>query len=127
MNKIHPEITVKRFNDYINDQDIEGLTALLSKGHEFIDSSDEIHRGKEFITKGWKDFFKQYPDYQNHFTHIETRCNLVLILGYSTCSYDPLDGPAIWTAKVENDLVVEWRVYLDTPENRVKLKIDSAI
>jgi hypothetical protein len=50
---------------------------------------------------------------------------LVLITGYSTCSYEPLDGPALWTAKIENDRVSEWRVYLDTPENRKLLDLKT--
>ena len=33
--------------------------------------------------------------------------SLVLITGYSTCSYEPLDGPALRTAKIANDLVAE--------------------
>jgi hypothetical protein len=97
----------------------------MSDDHIFIDSSDKAHCGKEVMANEWLDFFNQYPDYQNHFTAVESRDNLVLIVGYSTCSYAPLDGPAIWTAKVENDLVTEWRVYLDTSENRRRLKIAS--
>ena len=77
------------------------------------------------MVKGWQDFFNLYPDYRNHFPKIESKDNLVLIIGHSTCSLDVLDGPAIWTAKVENDLVAEWRVYLDTPENREKLGLPT--
>jgi hypothetical protein len=95
----------------------------MSDNHVFIDSSDDVHMGKESMIKGWIEFFNLYPDYRNHFPKIESRENLVLIAGYSTCSHKPLDGPAIWTAKIENDLVVEWRVYLDTKENRAKLNL----
>jgi hypothetical protein len=68
-------------------------------------------------------FFLSYPDYVNHFSIVESRNNLVLVIGFSTCSHKPLDGPALWTAKIENNLVAEWRVYLDTPENREKLNL----
>ncbi len=118
-----PKLVVYLFNQAINEQDIGALSGLMSPDHTFIDSSDEIHRGKETMVRGWIDFFESYPDYCNHFSVIESRGNLVLMTGHSTCSYDPLDGPALWTAKVENDLVTEWRVYLDTPENRKKLKL----
>ena len=30
---------------------------------------------------------------------------------------------AIWTAKIENDLVVEWCIYEDTEENRKKFSL----
>ena len=75
------------------------------------------------MIEGWLDFFDRYPDYKNHFSRVESRGDFVVIEGYSTCSYDPLDGPALWTAKVENDLVAEWRVYLDTEENRKMLNL----
>jgi ketosteroid isomerase-like protein len=123
MSKKDPKLIVLQFNECINNQDIKGLSNLMTEDHVFIDSSDDIHRGKEFMIKGWIDFFNQYPDYQNHFSIVESRDNLVLVIGHSTCSYEPLDGPALWTAKVESGLVAEWRVYLDTAENRKKLNL----
>jgi len=114
-------LVVLRFNECINDQDIDGLGKLMTADHVFIDSSDEVHRGKDLMIQGWQEFFDTYPDYQNHFSIVEERGDLVLVIGHSTCSYDPLDGPALWTAKIEGDLIAEWRVYLDTIENRHKL------
>jgi ketosteroid isomerase-like protein len=113
-----PKSVVLAFNEFINKRDIDGLSAMMTEDHTFIDSSDEVHSGKEMMVAGWKDFFSSYPDYRNHFEIVESRGNLVLVIGHSTCSDDPLDGPALWTAKVEDDLVQEWRVYLDTDENR---------
>lgn len=123
MNSRDPKLIVLQFNECINNQDLEGLSDLMSEDHTFIDSEGEIDRGKDTMLKGWRDFFQEFPDYLNHFLIVESRDNLVLITGYSTCSYEPLDGPAIWTAKVENDLLSEWRVYEDTVENRKKLDL----
>ena len=121
-----PKLIVLLFNECINNRDIAGLSDLLAEDYVFIDSSDEIHAGgKEISAAGWQQFFDLYPDYHNHFVTLTTRENLVLVLGNSTCSYEPLDGPAIWTARVENDLVAEWRVYLDTEENRRRLGLES--
>ncbi len=125
MNKKDPKLIVLQFNESINNQDIEGLSKLMAQGYTFIDSSDEVYDGKELNVKGWIEFFNQFPDYINHFSIVESRDNIVLVTGYSTCSDGRLDGPAIWTAKVENDLVAEWRVYLDSPENRGRLKLLS--
>ena len=44
--------------------------------------------------------------------------DLVVIVGYSTCSVEVLKGPAIWTARVADDKVIQWRVFDDTPEVR---------
>lgn len=111
------------FNEMINNRDLDGLTAMMTEDHTFIDSSEELHAGKELMVAGWKDFFERYPDYKNHFSYLEIREDQVFILGHSTCSYQPLDGPAIWTARVEGDQVAEWRVYLDTVENRRALAL----
>lgn len=125
MNKKDPKLTVLQFNKAINRQDIEALSALMSDDHTFIDSDDVTHSGKETMVEGWDDFFNAYPDYRNHFSMVESRYNLVLVIGYSTCSHEPLDGPALWTATVEDDLVTEWRVYLDTCENRETLGLPA--
>ena len=120
-----PSAVVSEFNQAINNREVESLSTLMTEDHTFIDSSDEVHAGKEFMVLGWKDFFDSYPDYQNHFTWMESRNDQVFIVGHSTCSYAPLDGPAIWTAKVVNDQIQEWRVYLDTPANRKSLDLPT--
>jgi ketosteroid isomerase-like protein len=123
MNKKDPKLIVLQFNESINNQDAEGLAKLMAQSYTFIDSSNEVHSGKERNVNGWIEFFNQFPDYVNHFSIVESRDNTVLVTGYSTCSDDRLDGPAIWVAKVENDLISEWRIYLDTAENRERLNL----
>lgn len=118
-----PQEIVLAFNEMINSRNLEGLASMMTDDHTFIDSSDEVQAGKKYMVAGWKDFFESYPDYRNHFSFIDTREDQVYILGYSTCSYEPLDGPAIWTARVEGGQVAEWRVYLDTDENRRDLEL----
>jgi ketosteroid isomerase-like protein len=116
------KLIVLDFNECINNQDIEKLSELMAPDYTFIDSSGEVTVGKDRNVKVWKDFFNLFPDYTNHFRTLESKGNEVLVIGYSTCSDDRLNGPAIWKVKVENDLVTEWRVYLDTPENRKVLR-----
>lgn len=118
-----PLKVVQRFNACINEGNLESLSAWMTEDHTFIDSSGEAQVGKAAMVANWKEFFASYPDYQNHFDFFETRDNLVLILGHSTCSYEPLDGPAIWTARVRGRQISEWRVYLDTRENRQALDL----
>ncbi len=118
-----PKSVVLRFNECINNRDLQGISNLMTVDHIFIDSDDNVHKGKDLMVKGWKDFFTQFPDYRNHFATVESRENDVFVTGHSTCSFQPLDGPALWTAKVEDGLVAEWRVYHDTNENREKLNL----
>jgi GNAT superfamily N-acetyltransferase/ketosteroid isomerase-like protein len=121
-----PISLVMRFNDNINAQDADGLRALMTEDHKFIDSAGDVDYGREEMTQGWRDFFKSFPDYRNLFTLVEAKDDFVVILGRSVCKYEPLHGPAIWTAKTRDDLVAEWRVYLDTDETRRKLGIESS-
>jgi len=125
MTEHNPVQTVKEFNQYINQGDLEGLTALMTEGHTFIDSQGDIVRGKANMESVWQPFFTAYPDYQNTFERVGRLGNFVVLHGYSTCSNEPdLEGPAIWTAKVDGDLVAEWRVYEDTDKNRSRFGLD---
>ena len=118
MNLKDPKLTALQFNEYINNQDIEGLTELMPEDHIFIDRYNELFGD---MVNGWKEFFENYPTYKNFFTRVESRENLVILMGYAKWSKDSLEEDhAIWTAKIENDLVAEWRIYQDTEENRKK-------
>jgi ketosteroid isomerase-like protein len=100
------------FNEKINQRDLEGLSALMTEDHTFTDNSGEITVGKEEMTKGWRNFFNSFPDYQNIFTNISVKDNIVVIIGHSACSNEPkLNGPSIWTAKIKDSKVAAWRVY----------------
>ena len=115
MDEFDMMMVVLRFNERINARDLEGLVAMMTGDHFFVDSEGERHEGME---EGWEEFFARYPDYRNVFTQVQVEGDFVAVAGYSTCSYGPLDGPALWSARVRGGLVSEWRVYLDTPENR---------
>jgi diamine N-acetyltransferase len=113
--------TVTAFNDCINAADLRGLTALMSPDHTFIDSSGAGAHGRDAALAAWRRFFVHFPDYRNVFDEIDVRDDLVVVTGRSECPVDALDGPAIWTARVRNGLLTEWRVHDDTPEQRAAL------
>jgi ketosteroid isomerase-like protein len=112
-----------RFNERINARDLTGLGEMMTEDHVFIDIPGEVHEGRPMMVSGWFDFFRLYPDYRNNFTHIEVKDELVIMAGFSECSHDPLDGPGIWTAKIRDGLISEWRVYDDKDEVRKELGI----
>lgn len=112
-----------QFNDCINARDINGLAGLMSDDHAFIDSVGNTDQGKENCLKAWRGFFEQFPDYKNIFTSVTDKDSDVVIRGYSICSDKRLAGLAIWTAKVKDEKLVEWRVYDDTSDNRKLLNI----
>jgi uncharacterized protein (TIGR02246 family) len=104
-------LTALRFNERINQQDLEGLAELMTDDHKFIDSEGNITKGKDAMKEGWREFFKKYPDYRNKFTSVTVQDNVVVMVGYSTCSFKSLDGPNIWTARIRGERVSEWRIY----------------
>jgi ketosteroid isomerase-like protein len=113
-----------RFNERINARDLTGLGEMMTEDHVFIDIPGEVHEGRPLMVSGWFDFFKTYPDYRNNLTHIEVIDGVVVMVGFSECSHNPLDGPSIWTAKIRDGLVAKWRVYDDKEEVRKELGID---
>jgi len=115
-----------RFNEKINQRNLDGLVELMTDDHTFIDIPGETTKGKDVMKEIWRKFFASYPDYRNVFTRVQVvKDDFVAMIGYSTCSYKPLDRPALWSAKIREGRVSEWRVYEDTPENRGKLGITA--
>jgi ketosteroid isomerase-like protein len=123
VNTIDPKQAVLQFNECINRRDIDGLSALMTEDHTFIDRDDGEYRGKEFMTNGWIDFFQSFPDYRNTFERVESRGDLVVVLGYAIWDKGGEPDRVIWTAKIEHDLVAEWRIYVDTERNRKRFNL----
>ena len=97
-----------KFNDKINQRYLNGLVSLMTDDHTFTDNSGDVYKNME---EGWKAFFENHPDYRNIFTSVTVRDDVVVMVGYSTCSNERrLNGPSIWTARVRDGLVSEWRV-----------------
>ncbi|MFX1479628.1 MAG: hypothetical protein ACFFCI_16015 [Promethearchaeota archaeon] len=121
MNLRDPKIIALLFNENINNHDIKGLSNLMTKDHIFIDRKDECYGD---MVNGWIEFFDNYPTYKNIFTRVNSHDNLVILVGYALWSKDSLEKDhAIWSARIENDLVAEWRIYEDTEENREKFNL----
>ncbi|HXM54732.1 MAG TPA: nuclear transport factor 2 family protein [Candidatus Dormibacteraeota bacterium] len=116
-----PESIVTRFNDRINSRDLDGLARWMTEDHAFIDSAGMRVDGKDRCVAAWRGFFAAYPDYRNEFASTVTSGDVVAVSGRSVCSEPALDGAALWTARVRDGLVCEWRVYEDTPETRARV------
>lgn len=99
-----------KFNERINHKDLEGLAQLMTDDHTFIDSAGTITKGKMAMKEGWRDFFARFPDYRNILNCVTVQDNIAVMVGYSSCSFKPLDGPNVWTAKVRGNQISEWRV-----------------
>lgn len=118
-----PASAVTQFNDCINRGDLDGLVALMTEDHAFIDSEGASVPGRAACTDAWRGFFQAFPDYRNTFTELRTDGDRVTVVGYSSCATPALDGPALWSAIVRDGKVAEWRVLQDTPESRAQLNL----
>ncbi len=106
MNLKDPKLTALQFNEYINNQDIESLANLMTEDHVFIDRHGDRYGD---MVNGWKEFFEKFTSYKNIFNRVESRRNLVILIGYALWSKKSLEKDhAIWTAKIENDRVAVW-------------------
>jgi ketosteroid isomerase-like protein len=112
---------VMSFNDCITRRDLGGLSKLMTDDHAFIDPANSTIAGKPRCVEAWRGFFAAFPDYRNHFERVLLAGSDVVIIGHSVCSDARLAGPALWTAKLEGELIAEWRVYEDTDTNRALL------
>ena len=113
------------FNDAIAARDLNTLGRLMTDDHAFIDSDGNVVAGRDAVLEAWRGFFDSFPGYRNVWTQLMSSGDELIAIGRSVCAIDPeLDGPAIWTANVRGNKVSEWRVYEDTPENRIPLGID---
>jgi hypothetical protein len=126
MNERDPKLTALLFNERINAHDVDGLSALMTDEHTFIDREDRRDGGKDRMAKGWRAFFEQFPEYRNTFLRVESVDDRVVILGYAEWTVGGDRDHVIWTGVVRDDLIAEWRVYEDTEQNRRQLLRESA-
>jgi ketosteroid isomerase-like protein len=126
VNSLDPKLTALMFSECINRRDIEGLSGLMTDDHTFIDRTNEVDKGKESMTRGWMRFFDGFPEYRNTFARVESGEDLVILLGYAAWTRGGEPDHAIWTARIRDDLVAEWRIYEDTEENRAALGVGRA-
>ena len=120
-----PAAVVRRFNDCITASDIDGLTALMTADHTFVDTDGQVVAGRDECRVSWLGFFEQFPDYRNVFTVVTADDQVVTMAGYSICAVPALAGPALWKATVRGGRVAGWRVYDDTSDNRALLGFGS--
>jgi len=112
----------RQFVARINAGDVEGIVALMSPDHKFVDSLGREILGREDMKSAWIEYYRVIPDY-----HIEVEsalCDgaLVAFFGKARGTYTP-DGilreenewtvPGAWRARIDGDTVAEWQIYID--------------
>lgn len=106
-----------QFVECINNQDLEGLVSLMTEGFTMITDEGDPEIGREVMREGFRGYFADYPEYKIHVEKVARSGNDIAIIGKTTGSHIP---PAIeeketviWIARIEDDLVAEWRIFSD--------------
>ena len=117
------EISIVRdFIAAINQGNAAQLSSLMTEDHTFVDSQGTIDTGRENMMKGWKEYFRMFPDYKVEIQSILQDGNLVAAFGSASGTYSGRRGlvpenriemPAAWRAIVENGKIKVWQVYAD--------------
>jgi len=106
----------------LNNIDQINIFLLMTKDF-WVKVKKEIDWTSDFVN-GWKRFFKDSATHKIIFTRVESRENLVILIGYALWSEDSKEEDyCIWTATIENDLVVKWQIYEDIEDKRKKFNI----
>ncbi len=120
MSKPTPKSVALKFVKVINSGDSEELIKLQTEDFTFIDMAGDVTRGQD----GWPSYFSSYPKYKIHVQHILKSGNGVAIIGKTTGSHVPPEVEehenVLWTAKIRDGHVAEWRIYSDIEEAKKK-------
>src|SRR5262245_7552145 len=81
-----PQLTALRCNEAINAQELEGLVALMTEDHRFVDSATQETRGRDYVRRAWEGFFAAFADYRNDIATVSSRDDVVVMLGRSRCA-----------------------------------------
>lgn len=127
MNQASSADVAMAFVGKINDHDVDGLVALMTPDHVFVDALNTTFRGAEQMRQGWKMYFSLFPDYAIEVTDEFEHGDVVAMFGkaYGTFAVNgklPRENfwevPAAWRAVVKDGCVAEWRVYCDNDPAR---------
>ncbi|WP_433788860.1 DUF4240 domain-containing protein [Actinoplanes sp. CA-252034] len=106
-----PRFVVEAFTERINDRDLDGLAALMTDDHTFVDAEGTTVTGRAQCIAAWRRFFAAFPDYRAHVDTLTAAGGGVLAVGgRSECSDLALAGPTRWNAVVGFGKVARWQV-----------------
>ena len=86
--------TILQFIDRINAHDVDGVMKLVSNDYEFVNSSGDHFRDRQFIRDTWAEQFKNHPDYKIRVQRVIADNEGVGVFGVSEGTYAPEGEPS---------------------------------
>ena len=106
---------VESFVAAINAQDLNKLVELMSQDHTFIDNGGNVYTGRDRMKAAWESYFFSFPNYRIQVEFILPSGADIAVVGKTTGSHVSAEQEerelVVWTAKIADDLVSEWRVF----------------
>jgi ketosteroid isomerase-like protein len=127
MDQQSPAQVVLAFMDRINAGDVDGICALMTEGHVFVDGLGNQVTGKEKMRGGWKYYLSMFPDYRVSHEDVIGDQEIVAVFGSASGTLavkgslpkeNRWEAPAAWKAVVRDGKIAEWRVYCDNQPAR---------
>ena len=114
------EAAVREFIARINGHDVDGIVALCTTEHRFVDGAGRVLTGHEQLQAAWSGYFQLFPDYCVEIESLAVADAVVLAAGSASATAAPGTPkaqrwriPAAWRAEVRGGLVDLWQVYAD--------------
>jgi ketosteroid isomerase-like protein len=127
-----PQSVTNAFVRAINRQDADGVAALMTPAHRFVDSLGNLVEGRDNMRKSWASYFLMVPDYSLAIEETYENGPVVLLLGMAQGTYaqgaklSPSNAwktPIAIRAQIEDGLIAEWRIFADNePIRRLMAK-----
>ncbi len=121
----------KRFVERINAHDVDGIVALMTPDHAFVDSLGD-RSVLPAIEGGWRAYFGMVPDYWVRVDRAISEGDTSILIGAAGGTYVSKGGklrpenrwetPAVWVARTTGPRVAEWRIYADNEPIREKMR-----
>ena len=111
--------TILAFIARLNAHDVEGLGALMSDDHTFIDAHGNQVSGREQMSAAWRGYFEWFLDYYIEVTDVFEEGENFAMFGFAGGSFKNKESeswrlPAAWKASVKDGRVALWQVFADT-------------
>src|SRR5947208_12683424 len=81
--------TILKFIDRINAHDVDGIMELVSPDYEFVNSSGDHFRDRQFIRETWREQFRIHPDYKIRIERVISDGDGVGVFGVAEGTYAP--------------------------------------
>ncbi len=132
---------VRTYIEAINEKNLLQMASLTHEDIKFTDPSGWEAEGRLVLSESMAGYYAMFPDYKVSVQASHLRDDVILVECVTTGSLsdigrqeieaqggevppdDQMQGPAIWEFTIKDEIIMNWRMFLDTPEVRKEFKL----